>query len=75
VFEGNGLWREYEGGVRDWLIQSRRAQALTSAPRPQAAHPPKPKPVVARIAASSNHLPAKKKLSYKSSESWKLCRF
>jgi ABC transport system ATP-binding/permease protein len=31
VFEGNGLWREYEGGVQDWLTQSRRAQALSLA--------------------------------------------
>ena len=26
VSEGGGLWREYEGGVQDWLIQSRRAR-------------------------------------------------
>ena len=25
AFEGNGLWREYEGGVQDWLIQSKRS--------------------------------------------------
>ena len=31
AFEGEGKWREYEGGVQDWLTQSRRAQALTSA--------------------------------------------
>jgi len=29
AFEGDGRWREYEGGVTDWLTQSRRAQALT----------------------------------------------
>jgi ATP-binding cassette subfamily F protein uup len=28
VAEGEGRWREYEGGVEDWLIQSRRAKAL-----------------------------------------------
>jgi ATP-binding cassette subfamily F protein uup len=28
AFEGNGLWREYEGGVLDWLTQSRRSQQL-----------------------------------------------
>jgi ATP-binding cassette subfamily F protein uup len=28
VAEGDGFWREYEGGVEDWLIQSRRAQAI-----------------------------------------------
>ena len=26
--EGSGLWREYEGGVQDWLIQSKRSQAI-----------------------------------------------
>jgi len=31
VSEGDGQWREYEGGVEDWLIQSRRAQALAGA--------------------------------------------
>jgi ATP-binding cassette subfamily F protein uup len=28
VHEGQGLWREYEGGVTDWLVQSKRARAL-----------------------------------------------
>jgi ATP-binding cassette subfamily F protein uup len=26
--EGNGLWREYEGGVQDWLIQSKRSKEI-----------------------------------------------
>lgn len=29
--EGNGLWREYEGGVQDWLIQSKRSKEIQSA--------------------------------------------
>ena len=37
VCEGDGNWREYEGGVEDWLIQSRRAQAL-AAGKPGAAN-------------------------------------
>jgi ATP-binding cassette subfamily F protein uup len=37
VAEGNGAWREYEGGVEDWLVQSRRAQAL-AAGKPGAAN-------------------------------------
>ena len=36
VFEGTpeqpGLWREYEGGVQDWLIQSARSKAIQAAP-------------------------------------------
>ncbi|MGX9080596.1 ATP-binding cassette domain-containing protein, partial [Klebsiella pneumoniae] len=26
AWEGPGKWREYEGGVQDWLDQSRRSQ-------------------------------------------------
>ena len=33
AFEGDGLWREYEGGVQDWLLQSRRSQAKLNAPK------------------------------------------
>ena len=29
--EGNGLWREYEGGVEDWLIQSKRSKEIQAA--------------------------------------------
>jgi ATP-binding cassette subfamily F protein uup len=28
AFEGNAQWREYEGGVGDWLLQSKRAADL-----------------------------------------------
>ena len=28
AFEGEGRWREYEGGVQDWLEQSRRSRAI-----------------------------------------------
>ncbi|MFM2119323.1 MAG: hypothetical protein RL722_791, partial [Pseudomonadota bacterium] len=31
VSEGEGRWREYEGGVEDWLQQSQRAAALKAA--------------------------------------------
>ena len=54
VFEGDGRWREYEGGVEDWLEQSRRAAALAAAPAPAAA----PK-------ADTRKASAKRKLSYK----------
>lgn len=39
VYEKAGRWREYEGGVQDWLIQSRRAglwAASTPDPAPEA---------------------------------------
>jgi len=28
AFEGDGRWREYEGSVQDWLIQSKRAREI-----------------------------------------------
>ena len=31
AFEGDGRWREYEGGVQDWLTQSRRSRELAQA--------------------------------------------
>ena len=61
AFEGNGQWREYEGGVQDWLTQSRRSQAIRdAAARPAARTPAAPPPVVPAPPA-----PARKKLSYK----------
>jgi ATP-binding cassette subfamily F protein uup len=29
AFEGDGLWKEYEGGVLDWLAQSKRSRAVS----------------------------------------------
>ncbi len=31
AYEGDGRWREYEGGVEDWLTQSRRSRELAAA--------------------------------------------
>ncbi len=31
AFEGEGVWREYEGGVQDWLLQSARSRAAREA--------------------------------------------
>jgi ATP-binding cassette subfamily F protein uup len=53
VYEGTdnkpGFWREYEGGVQDWLLQSERARNLTApvkaptpAPNKPSANAPKP---------------------------------
>ena len=28
AYEGRGRWREFEGGVQDWLIQSKRSNAI-----------------------------------------------
>ncbi|MGZ5195629.1 MAG: ABC-F family ATP-binding cassette domain-containing protein, partial [Ramlibacter sp.] len=61
VFEGDGRWREYEGGVQDWLTQSRRAQSLAAS-----AAAPTPKDAASRGTATTAAPAApKKKLSYK----------
>lgn len=36
AYEGDGNWREYEGGVQDWLLQSARARGLRSPGEPPA---------------------------------------
>ncbi|CAN7608687.1 ATP-binding cassette domain-containing protein [Acidovorax sp. Leaf78] len=68
--EGDGLWREYEGGVQDWLLQSKRSRALATA---TAAAPAAASKVESESSdkntasrASGDALPlSKKKLSYK----------
>ena len=74
AFEGDGLWREYEGTVQDWLTQSRRAREI-AAQRASAAGAAKPAaPAAAAENKSENTSPrtadvqsplSKKKLSYK----------
>ena len=41
AYEGDGRWREYEGGVSDWLVQSRRSAALQAVESKKATQPPK----------------------------------
>jgi len=68
AFEGDGHWREYEGSVQDWLIQSKRAREI--AEQRQAAAPPAPPPAPAPVAtepaaARPATATVRKKLSYK----------
>ncbi|RRD41579.1 ATP-binding cassette domain-containing protein [Comamonadaceae bacterium OH3737_COT-264] len=71
--EGDGLWREYEGNVQDWLLQSRRSRELAAQRQAQQAAPANPpaassKPAPAPARAESPNAaasPAKRKLSYK----------
>ena len=65
VFEGNGLWREYEGGVQDWLTQSRRSQAMAQAAAAAEARSAAPAVSAAKSAAAPVIATPKKKLSYK----------
>ena len=64
AFEGDGRWREYEGGVQDWITQSRRSRELAAAAAPAAAAPaaaaPREAPAAAPAAAA-----ARRKLGYK----------
>src|SRR5688572_15574798 len=65
VFEGGGQWREYEGGVQDWLTQSRRSLALAQAVAVLEARPAAPPVSPPKPAAAVATAQAKKKLSYK----------
>jgi len=57
AFEGDGRWREYEGGVQDWLVQSQRARQVTAPVHAPAAAP---RPVATAAPAAT-----RRKLSYK----------
>ena len=59
AFEGAGLWREYEGGVQDWLIQSRRSRESQAVVK--AVAKPKTEAKIAVIKAA----PASKKLGHR----------
>ncbi|MCF8148934.1 MAG: ATP-binding cassette domain-containing protein, partial [Sulfuritalea sp.] len=75
--EGEGRWREYEGGVQDWLIQSKRASALAQAQGQKGAKPfnygrdqnastePTPPAPATVAAAPAQPAPKVRKLSYK----------
>ena len=62
AFEGDGRWREYEGGVQDWLTQSRRSRELaqTMAAPPSASRSPSQAP-----ASAAPPVPQRRKLGYK----------
>jgi ATP-binding cassette subfamily F protein uup len=61
-----GLWREYEGSVQDWLIQSKRAQAIrTQAAQRSSSTPPVTAVSAPTTANPATPPPARSKLSYK----------
>ncbi len=57
-----GLWREYEGSVEDWLIQSERARQARDSARPVA---PAQDSVRETSSPEKAPTPARRKLSYK----------
>lgn len=66
VFEGEGLWREYEGGVQDWLTQSARASAPPAKQvAKQTAAPAERQNTAAPTTTQTASTHPKKKLSYK----------
>ena len=70
VYEGDGHWREYVGGVQDWLQQSRRAIALNAgSPMDAVAVQPTAVSMASAIAETraeiSTQPPKKSKLSFK----------
>ncbi|UJB65305.1 ATP-binding cassette domain-containing protein [Acidovorax sp. YS12] len=58
--EGDGLWREYEGGVQDWLTQSQRSRTPVTMGKPISENKIEPKAMPDKREQLS-----KKKLSYK----------
>ena len=62
AWDGPGQWREYEGGVQDWLTQSARWQALRA---PAPAVPEVTRQTAPQPASSERQALQKRKLSYK----------
>ncbi len=76
AFEGDAQWREYEGGVSDWLIQTKRANEINAAQGKTTAKPfnyereqlQKQEQATAAVSATAPAAPAPakaKKLSFK----------
>lgn len=59
AYEGDGLWREYEGGYEDYKVQKQRSVVIISN------HDPKPAEVKASAKTVSNSSATKSKLSSK----------
>ena len=76
AYEGDAKWREYEGGVSDWLIQTKRANAINAAQGKSGSKPfnyereqlQKQEQATAQVSAAAPAAPAPakaKKLSFK----------
>ncbi|HEX5683465.1 MAG TPA: ATP-binding cassette domain-containing protein [Ideonella sp.] len=63
VAEGDGRWREYEGGIADWQAQAARSAALAEAASRAVAPPPPQVRATAETVAPT--AAARRKLSYK----------
>jgi ABC transport system ATP-binding/permease protein len=65
VSEGEGFWREYEGGVQDWLVQSARAKEIAAKAAPAVSPVRSDKANSASVSALAVDSAPKKKLSFK----------
>ena len=63
AFEGDGRWREYEGGFEDWRVQRERAEGLRASRELAIAGASKPREPAARTPAREAAKP--RKLGYK----------
>lgn len=64
VYEGDAHWREYEGGIQDWLLQSQRSRDLIAQPATAATHEKTDRNGTPGNTGERQQL-SKKKLSYK----------
>ena len=65
VAEGEGFWREYEGGVQDWLVQSARAKEIASKAAPATIGSRSDKEASVANPVAVRETAPKKKLSFK----------
>ena len=61
----SGLWREYEGGIEDWLQQRDRSRAVSAASAAAAAAAAVPAPAPVASSSAAKPAAAARKLSYK----------
>jgi ATP-binding cassette subfamily F protein uup len=71
AWEGPGHWREYEGGVTDWMEQSRRSKAMAEAAQAKSA--PRRSPSPSQAAPTLRPAPRRSSAT-RISASWKPCR-
>ena len=68
AFEGDAHWREYEGGVQDWLLQSNRAKAWAALTQTAGKPPVNTAQPVTPVQTPAK--PAAKKLSFKEQQEY-----
>jgi ATP-binding cassette subfamily F protein uup len=62
AYEGNGLWREYEGGYEDYKVQKERSTVIISTKDPKPAEVKAPAKPVSNSSATKSKLSSKEKI-------------